>query len=95
LNEMIDITTTRTVATRNHPPSIIFQLLIAFTLICSLLAGYSMSGTSSRSWFHTLLVSLTLSATLYVIFDLEYPRIGLIRIDSADQVLVELRNSLR
>ena len=95
LNEMIDITTTRTVATQNHPPAIIFQLLVAFTLTCALLTGYSMSGTSSRSWFYTLLVALTLSFTLYVIFDLEYPRFGLIRIDSADHLLVELRNSFR
>jgi len=95
LNEMIDITTTRAVSNENHPPAIIFQLLIAFTLACALLAGYSMSGTSSRSWLYTMLVSLTLSFTLYVIFDLEYPRFGFIRIDSADRLLVELRNSLR
>ena len=95
LNEMIDITTTRTVATQNHPPAIIFQLLIAFSLTCALLAGYSMSATRHRNWFYTLMVSLTLSFTLYVIFDLEYPRFGLIRIDSPDQILVELRNSIR
>jgi hypothetical protein len=30
-----------------------------------------------------------------VILDLEYPRLGLIRVDAADQVLVELRESMR
>ena len=32
-----------------------------------------------------------LSLTVYVIVDLEFPRFGLIRIDSSDQVLVDLR----
>ena len=35
-----------------------------------------------------------MSLTVYVIIDIEFPRLGLIRIDAADQVLVELRNSM-
>lgn len=95
LNDMIDITTTRAMATQNHPPGVVFQLLIAFSLIGALLAGYSMAANESRNWFYMLLVSVTLSLTLYVIFDLEYPRFGLIRIDAADQLLVEVRKSLQ
>jgi hypothetical protein len=30
-----------------------------------------------------------------VILDIEYPRSGLIRVDAADQVLVELRESMK
>jgi hypothetical protein len=32
--------------------------------------------------------------TVYTIQDLEYPRLGLVRIDALDQVLVELRESM-
>jgi hypothetical protein len=42
-----------------------------------------------------LMIAATLSITFYVILDLEYPRLGLIRVDAADQILVQLRNSLR
>jgi hypothetical protein len=35
------------------------------------------------------------SLTAYVILDLEYPRLGLIRIDAADRVLMELRQSMK
>jgi len=35
-----------------------------------------------------------LSLTVYVILDLDYPRVGLIRIDPVDQALVELRTSM-
>jgi hypothetical protein len=53
-----------------------------------------MCGTIVRSWFYMLLVATTMSLTLYVILELEYPRLGAIRIDAADQTLVELRNTM-
>ena len=36
-----------------------------------------------------------ISIAIYVILDLEYPRFGLIRVDASDQVLVDLRQSLK
>jgi len=94
LNEMIDITTTRAVATRNHPPRVILLLLAGLSLISALLAGYAMSGTKVRSWLYMVILAATMSLTLYVILDLEFPRLGLIRIDAADQTLIELRKSM-
>ena len=35
------------------------------------------------------------ATTVYVILDLEFPRIGIIRIDAFDQILVELRQSMK
>jgi hypothetical protein len=93
LNQMIDITTTRTVAGQNHPPSIIFVMLIFLALLSSLLAGYNMACSSSK--IHMLVFAAILSITVYVILDLEYPRLGLIQIDTADQVLVEVRQSMK
>lgn len=93
LNQMIDITTTRTVAGQNHPPSIIFVMLISLALLSALLAGYGMACSSSR--IHMLVFAAILSITVYVIFDLEYPRLGLIQIDTADQVLVEVRQGMK
>jgi hypothetical protein len=93
LNQMIDITTTRTVSGQNHPPSIIFVMLILLALLSGLLAGYSMA--CSKSGIHMLVFAAILSITVYVILDLEYPRLGLIQIDTADQVLVEVRQSMK
>ncbi len=36
-----------------------------------------------------------MSLCLYVILDLEYPRAGLINMKSADQMLVELSNTMQ
>ena len=39
--------------------------------------------------------ALTMALALYVIVDLEFPRLGLIRLDAYDQVLVDVRESTR
>jgi hypothetical protein len=94
LNDMIDITTTRVVATENHPPLIIFLLLAGLGLVSALLVGHIVADSGERSWFHLLLLAATVSITFYVILDMEFPRLGLIRIDAADQVLIDLRKSM-
>ena len=95
LNQMFDIAATRTAAARMHPPSIIFILLGVLALMSSLLAGYAMAGGKTRSWIHLIGFALIMATTVYVILDLEFPRLGIIRIDAFDQILVELRQSMR
>jgi hypothetical protein len=95
LNAMIDITTTRYVASLNHPPTIIFVLLAALSLVSAALVGYDSSGAKRRSWFHIVILSAAMSVTFYVILDLEHPRLGLIRVDTADQVLMDVGKIMR
>jgi hypothetical protein len=95
LNEMFDLATTRTMATQMHPPAIIFIMLGVLALMSSLLAGYAMAGGKTRSWIHVVGFALIMATTVYVILDLEFPRLGIIRIDAFDQVLVELRQSMK
>ncbi|MCX7067852.1 MAG: hypothetical protein NTW85_09200 [Methylococcales bacterium] len=94
LNAMIDITTTRMTATQNHPPLIIFFLLTGLIFLSALLVGYDSADNKERNWLHPLVFAGIMSLTVYVIIDIEFPRLGLIRIDAADQVLVELRSSM-
>ncbi len=93
INEMFDIASAHYVAVQTHPPLLIYLLLLVLALVCSLLAGYGMAGNPKRNWTRTLCFVGSLLLALYVIVDLEFPRHGLIRIDSFDRVLVELRNS--
>ncbi len=95
LNQMIDITTTRAVAARLHPPTIIFAMLYVLALISAVMAGYGMAPQKKPSWVHIVGFAAITSLTLYVILDLEYPRFGFIRIDQADQVLLQLRQSIQ
>ena len=92
---MIDIATTRTMALQMHPPRIIYALLFGLGLICSLLAGYRMSSGQYRSWLHILGFTVITVILVYVILDVEFPRTGLIRLETADQMLVNLRTSMK
>ncbi len=94
LNEMFDITTTRTAAAQLHPPAIIFAMLLVLSLICSLLAGYGMASAKERSWTHMIGFAVITALVVYVILDLEFPRLGFIRLDDADRPLIELRESM-
>jgi hypothetical protein len=95
LNETFDIATTRTVAGQMHPPLVVFLMLAAMALLSAALVGYGMAGSRKRSPFHMLAYAAVLSAAFYVILDLEYPRLGLIRVDAADAVLVEVRQGMK
>jgi hypothetical protein len=95
LNEMIDITTAREVALETHPPFAINWTLLLLVLASSLLAGYDLADVKSRSWLHMLVYAAALSAAVYIILDYEYPRLGMIRIDAVDRLLIELRHSMK
>jgi hypothetical protein len=95
MNEMFDVATLRTLSARMHPPTIVFVMLGALALAGALLAGYGMAGGRTRSWIHVLGFAATIAVATYVIVDLEYPRVGLIRVDRFDQGLVDLRASMK
>jgi len=95
LNDMFDIVTTRTAAVQMHPPAVVWMMLAGLTLVCSFLVGYDLAGGMRRNWLHVLTFALLFSLTLYVIIDMEYPRVGLIRVTAMDRLLEDVRDSMR
>jgi hypothetical protein len=95
LNQMIDITTTRAAAAEIHPPAIIFVMLVALAFATALLSGYNLAGGRSRKWLPMLGFAAAIAVTIYVILDIEYPRLGFIRVDAIDHLLVELRATMK
>ena len=95
LNAMMNLTTTRTLATRMHPPTMIFGMLFGLALASALLAGYSMADNQAGRWLYMLAFAAVIAGVVYVILDLEFPRLGLIRFQAFDQALVELRQSMQ
>jgi hypothetical protein len=94
LNDVIDIVTTRKVATMTHPPAIVFLLLWVLAIACSLISGYSMGGNPNRNRVHITTFVVTMVLTVYVIVDLELPRLGLISIARADVILRDVGTSI-
>ena len=95
LNSMFDLNTTRTMANKIHPPAIVFVMLLALALITALLTGFDLSRAEKRDWVHVIGFSIILSVTVYVIMDIEYPRLGFFRIDAIDEVMLQLRASMK
>ena len=94
LNQMFDMEATRTLSIRIHPPAIVFAMLFGVALIAAALAGYGMAKAPTRDWFRPAAFAMVTAFAFYVIFDIEYPRLGLIRVSKFDQTLEDLRSSM-
>jgi hypothetical protein len=94
VNEVFDLSTSRLMASRQHPPPAIFVMLGLLVLLSGLFAGFSMAKAKTQSPLHLFGFAIIMALSVYLILDIEYPRLGLIRIDSFDQALVELRISM-
>ena len=95
LNVMMNLTTSRALAPNMHPPPMVFVMLFGLALASALLAGHAMAGSPSRTWLYMLGFAAVMALAVYVILDLEFPRLGLIRFGAFDQALVALRESMR
>jgi hypothetical protein len=95
LNEMFGFVTSRAMATENHPPMALYLLLVVLSFIGSMLVGYATSGNKGRIWLHMVIFAILLSLVIFVIVNLEFPRLGLIRVDPADHFLADLRQLMR
>jgi hypothetical protein len=94
LNDMIDITTTRAAAMEMHPPEAIFLSLGILAIAGAVLAGYGTASSKRRSYLHIIMFAGIMGMAIYTILDLEFPRVGLIRVDSIDHVLMDERNTM-
>jgi hypothetical protein len=95
LNEMFDVRAVRVAATQIHPPQIIYWMLIGLALASALLAGYQTAGEKAYDWVHKIGFAGIVAFTIYVIIDIEYPRLGWVRLDAIDQLLVNVRAGMK
>jgi hypothetical protein len=60
-------------------------------LLSGLIAGCGMAKSERQGKLHVFGFAAVLSLSVYLILDMEYPRLGLIRVDSFDRALHEPR----
>ena len=90
LNSAFEAARLRAGANERHPPTIIYVMLFGLGLAASTLAGFGMAASKSRSWLHMMTFAGALSVTLYVITDIEFPRLGLITVEYYDGFLYQV-----
>jgi hypothetical protein len=91
-NEVIDLSSTRTWANRNHLPEPVLLVLLASVLVACLLLGHSSGQAGRRHRNLWLAANVIFALVLYVVLDFDRPRRGLIRVDQTP--LIELNASL-
>lgn len=93
LNEVIDLHETRiTKMFRHHPPMVVETLLLAIG-IALLVFGYGCGKRGRRHAAMSAGLSLLLALTMWLVLDLDYPRIGLVQISQAP--MLDLQKSLQ
>jgi hypothetical protein len=93
-NEVFDLTTTRLLTARQHPPLAVYLMLAVLVLMSAMMAGYGMAKSEPLSTLHLVGFAAILSFSVYLILDIEHPRLGLVTIESFDQAIVDLRKSM-
>jgi hypothetical protein len=73
----------------------VFVLLFGAGLAAAFLAGLSSSRASRYQWVPALVFAVVVSAAVFVILDMEFPRAGFIRVDAVDRLLVDLLDAMR
>jgi hypothetical protein len=94
LNEMFDVTTTRQAALRTHLPPAIFAMLMALALACSFIAGRGMAEHAHPNHLYIVTFAGVLALTGYTILNLEFPRLGFVRLDHMDALLYQVRATM-
>jgi hypothetical protein len=60
-----------------------------------MLAGFGMAAAGSRSLLHIVTFAGALAIALYIVTDMEFPRLGLIRIENFDHFLADTYDQMR
>lgn len=94
INDMFDIANTRLSHSKLHPPILVFYLLVLVVLLSAFLTGYGMVGSGKATSVHIIAFALITAFTIYVILDLEYPRLGFMQESEFDAFLHNIHNEM-
>ena len=94
LNETLDLAAKRRVQASTHIPLSLALVLGLTSLVSAFLVGRELASQPASLKRVGWAFMVCVAATLFSIFDLEDPRMGFIRVDNADQLLVEIEADL-
>lgn len=89
LNEVFDLLEMRNSAVRRHIPALVVLVLSASAMAAVGAVYYGLAEANKRVRGYAAVLTALIGASLWITFDLDYPRAGLIRAD--DQPLLDLK----
>ena len=93
-NDMFEAAHTGYYLTKIHPPAVIFALLLGLAILGGFLVGYNSAETKQKYHLHALCYVLLTAFTIYIILNMEYPRLGFIDLSVFDHILVSVREDM-
>lgn len=91
VNQMIDLAGSRQVSSDVRTPEMLLAVIMVLSGFSAFLGGRLVARAGKRTWLNWCVFSLTVSAVLMTLMDIDNPRIGFIRIDAADQIWSAVR----
>jgi hypothetical protein len=70
------------------------MMLVIAGMASALFAGYALAGGPNRPWLSMLGVATAIGLAVFIILQLEFPRLGLVGVGDMDAALVDLRATL-
>jgi hypothetical protein len=93
LSDMFTASENQRLAIKFHPPRIVFQALIILCMTGSLVAGYKLGIQNQRDWLLTVIFAILMTGTIFIIFGLEFSRLGKVNLGDFEIELIALRKS--
>jgi ABC-type antimicrobial peptide transport system permease subunit len=94
LNEMASALEQRRMALHQHPPIVIYTLLILMIITGAFVAGYNQATNETHDWTLVPVFVLLNVAVVYITINLEYPLIGIFNLEDFLHELIALRQSM-
>lgn len=91
-NDSFDLEAKRRTALENHVPITVFVVLVLVASTAMASIGFTCGLTGRRFWFGMLFMPLLIAAVVFLVFDIDRPRTGLIR--AGEQSMIRLEQSL-
>ncbi len=95
IGAMGDAASARTLSLGTHISPSVFGFLFGLVLLGGMLIGALLADANGGHWSYRLIAATVLSATVFVIVDMEYARLGAFHLlEGADALLIDLRRSM-
>lgn len=92
LNEVFDVFTKRQAATRRHTPPLVIAGMLLCALTAAVAVGYSSPKDALRLKLPSMLLALLIALVVWITIDLDYPRVGFIRV--SDQPMIDVLKAI-
>ena len=85
VDSMVSIHERQVIASKRHPPAVLFAATFLLCFITSFVSGYTLGMKMKRDWILTTLFAVVTTGVIFMMLNLEFPAVGMIDFDSFEE----------